>query len=78
MLFRSYARYTGSNLRGTADLSQFSDGDQVSSWAVDSMRWALTNGLITGTGDALRPADTVARAELASVLHAYDLNLGLR
>ena len=73
-----YARYTGSNLRGTADLSQFSDGDQVSSWAVDSMRWALTNGLITGTGDALRPADTVARAELASVLHAYDLNLGLR
>lgn len=73
-----YARYTGSNLRGTADLSQFSDGELVSSWAVDSMRWALTNGLITGTGDALRPADTVARAELASVLYAYDLNLGLR
>lgn len=74
ILFR-YAQHSGAALRSTADLSQFSDADQVSSWALDSMRWAVTNGLISGSDTALRPTDTVTRAELASTLYSYEMNL---
>ena len=77
VLYR-YARYTGSSLRAGADLSEFSDQDAVSPWAVNSMRWAVSNGLISGSNNTLRPRDIVSRAEMASVLYSYDLNLGLR
>lgn len=74
ILFR-YARHSGAALRSTADLSSFSDADQVSLWALDSMRWAVTNGLIPTTDAALRPGDAVTRAELASTLYSYEMNL---
>lgn len=77
ILFR-YARNSGANLRSTADLSQFSDADQVSDWALDSVRWAVTNGLIPSSDTALRPGDTVTRAELASTLYSYAMNLSSR
>ena len=77
ILFR-YARNSGATLRSTADLSQFSDADQVSDWALDSIRWAVTNGLIPSSDTALRPSDTVTRAELASTLYSYEMNLSSR
>lgn len=77
ILYR-YARYAGSSLRTTADLSQYADHQEVSSWACDSMRWAMSNRLLTADDGALRPADTVSRAELAAALYAYDINLGTR
>ena len=73
ILFR-YARRSGAALRSDSDLSQFSDGADVSSWAVDSICWAVTNGLVSGS--ELRPGDTVTRAELASTLYAYESGLG--
>jgi len=75
ILFR-YARRSGSALRSTSDLSRFSDVGDVSPWALDSMRWAVTNGLIPSTDTVLRPGDTVTRAELASTLYSYEMNLG--
>ena len=77
ILYR-YARYVGSSLRTNADLSQYDDCEEVSSWARDSLRWAMTNRLLTVSDNALRPSDTVSRAELASALYAYDINLGAR
>lgn len=77
ILYR-YARYAGSSLRITADLSQYDDSGSVSSWAYDSMRWAMTNRLLTADENTLRPGDTVSRAELASALYAFDINLGTR
>ena len=64
-------------MRISADLSLFSDFDQVSPWAADSLRWAITHKLISSDGGVLRPGDSVTRAELASVLYAYELNLSL-
>lgn len=75
ILYR-YARYAGSSLRATADLSQYDDCDEVSVWARDSLRWAMTNCLLTVSDNSLRPSDTVSRAELASAFYAYDINLG--
>lgn len=77
ILYR-YARYAGSSLRTTADLSQYDDSGSVSSWAYDSMRWAMTNRLLSAADNTLRPADTVSRADLAAALYAYDINLGTR
>ena len=77
ILYR-YARYAGSSLRTTADLEQYDDFQDISSWAYDSMRWAITNRLLTADGNSLRPTDTVSRADLAAALYAYDINLGSR
>lgn len=73
-----YARYAGSSLRTTADLSRYDDHEEVSSWAYDSLRWAMTNRLLTPVGNALCPGETVSRADLAAALYAYDINLGTR
>lgn len=72
-----YARYSGTSLRSNADLSQFADAGDISSWALESMRWALTNGLILNSESTLRPRDIVSRAELAEALYSYTLNAGL-
>lgn len=74
ILFR-YARHTGAALRITADLSQFTDADDISPWAMDSIRWAVTNGIISSSETALRPGESVTRAELAATLYSYQTNL---
>lgn len=44
-----YAKVTGAYEKVSEDLSSFSDRDRVSSYAVESMQWAVANGLILGT-----------------------------
>ena len=75
ILFR-YARHTGAPLSASADLTPFSDASDVSAWAVSSVRWALANGLVSGSDSTLRPGDAVTRAELAAALYTYDTTLG--
>lgn len=72
-----YAQYMGTSLRSDADMSKFTDTDDISQWAVDNMRWAVTNGLISSSSKELRPKDIVSRAELASALYSYTLNTEL-
>lgn len=40
---------TGAYEKVSEDLSSFSDKDRVSSYAVESMQWAVANGIILGT-----------------------------
>lgn len=77
-ILHRYARYSGSSLRFDADLSQYDDQDRISSWAYDSMRWAVSSRLLTADGQSLRPTDTVTRAELAAALYVYETNLSVR
>lgn len=77
VLYR-YARRSGSSLRATADLSQYADSGDISPWAYDSMRWAMSNRLFTTEDNALRPTAAVSRGELAAALYTYDINLGVR
>ena len=58
------------NLYFPTDLSQYSDQEEVSSWAYDSVRWAVSNRLFPLIGSALRPGETATRAELAAALYA--------
>lgn len=47
----------------------FSDRDQVASWAGEAVSWAYTRGILTGRSDGrLDPAGTATRAEAAAML----------
>lgn len=50
-------------------LEPFVDADQVSGYAVDALRWAVSQGIVTGVAaDLLEPAGTTTRAELATIV----------
>ena len=67
-----YAKVTGGYEKVSEDLSSFSDRDRVSSYAVESMQWAVANGLILGTETGkLEPMATATRAQLAAVVARY-------
>ena len=40
-------RYAGGTAAG-ADLSAYPDASSVSSWAVEAMGWAVSNGILSG------------------------------
>ncbi len=59
----------GKNVNLDATSSVFQDGSLTSSYAVDSMKWALGSGLLNGKGDgSLDPTGTATRAETAQIL----------
>lgn len=66
-------RYSGSPAADTAALSSFSDADQISSWAIDAVAWAISEGIINGKGEGvLDPGTSATRAEVAQILKNYD------
>lgn len=72
----NYAKYKGYDLTAKGDLAAFSDGSKVSSWAETAMAWANGNKLINGFEDkTLRPGGDSTRAQAASILMNFDLNL---
>ncbi|MEN6309152.1 MAG: S-layer homology domain-containing protein, partial [Anaerohalosphaeraceae bacterium] len=50
-------------------LSDFSDANEIASWAKDAMTLMVGTGTISGNGGKLSPASTTTRAEMAQVLH---------
>lgn len=54
-----------------ADLSSFGDNSHVSNYAQDAMRWAVTNGIMQGSGGMLNPKNTASRAEMAAIIARY-------
>lgn len=64
-------RYAGAP-ETDGDLSKFVDGDKVSDWAEDAMRWALEQEIITGKpGNVAEPGSNATRAEVAAMLQRY-------
>ena len=66
------ARYTlwnGGEVEATGSLANFTDLDQLSAYATDSMGWAVAQGLIQGLdGNRLAPKSPATRAQLATIL----------
>lgn len=73
----NYADYKGYDLTKTGDLEKFEDASSISSWAETAMSWANGNGLINGHEDTglIDPAGTATRAQAASIIMNFDLNL---
>ena len=53
-------------------LAGYTDADWISSYALTAMRWANSEGLITGkTSTTLDPKGTATRAEVATILMRF-------
>lgn len=71
-----YAQYKGYDTTITGDVSSFSDGGTVSSYAVDAVNWAIGVGLFTGIGNNMfAPTDGALRSQTATVLMRFCENI---
>lgn len=67
-----YAKYKGYSVDAREDLGKFTDTDEVSTWAVDYVKWAVAEGLIEGKpGDRIDPTGTATRAEVATIMMRF-------
>lgn len=58
----------------TADLSEYTDADNIHSWALDAMKWAVGAGLISGVGEnILDPRGNCTRAQTAVIIKQFVL-----
>lgn len=67
-------RYAGlfeASPSGTADLNKFQDVKSLSSYARESARWAISNGILQGDGKSLMPQNTCTRAQVVTFLYRY-------
>ena len=66
-----YAKFKNIDTSATADLSAYTDVNEIASWALDAMKWT-GEGLITGrTATELAPKGETTRAEVATVLMRF-------
>lgn len=75
VILMNYAKLKGYNTTYNDDgLSAFSDAAVVSSWASGAMKWAVSQGLITGTGkngSILDPNGSAIRCQAAAILTRF-------
>ena len=67
-LFR-YANWKGYEIK-TADIVAF-DADQISEYALASVKWAAANGVLLITDGAIRPTELAKRWEIAVAIKAF-------
>ena len=70
ILYR-YARYKGYDVTDSGNISAFPDGDRVSAYAADAMKWAVGAGLIQGSDGMLLPTGGATRAQAAVILMRF-------
>ena len=71
MLYR-YAELNGKDVSKRTSLDSFKDGDKVSTYAVDALKWAVAEGIVTGkTGGFIDPQAGATRAETATMLMRF-------
>ena len=69
-ILMNYAAYKGEDVSNRADLASYTD--QPSTWAEETMSWAVAEGLITGvTADTLQPQGAATRAQVAAILQRF-------
>ena len=69
-ILMNYAAYKGEDVSARADLTSYTD--QPSTWAKETMQWAVAEGLISGvTADTLQPQGAATRAQVAAILQRF-------
>ena len=72
----NYAKYKGYDLTAKGNLDAFPDADKMGAWAEPALAWANGNKLINGHDDGtLDPRGITIRAQAASILMRFDLNI---
>ena len=71
LLYR-YAENMGYSVEGKANLSNYPDAGAISSYAVETMAWAVGNNVVSGTNEGyLNPGVTATRAHFAVILWRF-------
>lgn len=71
-MLMNYAAWKGEDVSARADLSSYNDAASVSSWAVETVQWAVAEGLISGMpGNLLEPQGSATRAQVAAILERF-------
>ena len=69
-ILMNYAACIGQDVSARADLTSYTD--QPSTWAEETMQWAVAEKLITGvTNDELQPQGNATRAQVAAILQRF-------
>ena len=69
-MLMNYSAWKGEDVSARADFSAYSD--QPSTWATETMQWAVAEGLISGvTADQLQPQGNATRAQVAAILERF-------
>ena len=69
-ILMNYANYKGQDVSNRADLTTYTD--QPSTWAEETMSWAVAEGLISGvTNTELQPQGNATRAQVAAILQRF-------
>ena len=76
LMLYNYAQYKEYDVSASAELSAFTDGADVSSWASHAVQWAVAEGLMSGMGNGtLAPQGTATRAEVSSIMMRFMENI---
>ena len=71
LLYRYLTNYLGQGADGAAEFTEFTDADEVSSYAVEAMAWAVGNELMRGDNGALNPSGKATRAQVAAIITRF-------
>ena len=75
ILYR-YAKFKGYDTGASSEMKPYADRNQISSWALDGVRWANTVGLLQGRTDTtLAPGATSTRTEAATLIFRFCKNV---
>lgn len=77
MMLYNYAKYKGLNItisNGNV-LDGYTDIGNISAWAKEAVKWAVSAGIISGDGSSLDPQAFATRAEVAVMLQRFIENL---
>ncbi len=53
--------------------TDFSDFSKCSNWAVDALKWAVSQKIIQGDGKSIRPTDPIVRGEATTIIYRFEL-----
>ena len=72
----TYSEKKGYDVSDRADIGAYTDHANVSDYALEAMKWAVSKGVISGTDKReLLPKDSITRAQMAVVIKSFVENI---
>ena len=71
-ILHNYAKARGFDVSARGDVTKFADGNAISGWATEFVRWAVGSGMMAGDGTNLNPTKTATRAEVAQMFKNFN------
>ena len=66
-----YAQYKDYDVKAGSNLEKFDDVADIANWAETSMSWAVSCGILNGTGSGLSPKNIANRAQVAQIMMQF-------